>query len=196
MFEQPIVQVRIEDGRAERVLPAGATVNFSLSLSRDGRRLAYRSVESRTMGDVFVLETGTKRATKLTDVNPELHTLELGDMKPVKWRSFDGFEVWGLLLTPPQKGPMRKLPLLVYCHGGPGGGVTLGLFPQFMHVAGQVDPYPNEAMASAGFAVLFPMPRGGAGYGEAGQRAIVNSWGETDYKDIMAGVDALIAAAI
>jgi dipeptidyl aminopeptidase/acylaminoacyl peptidase len=40
------------------------------------------------------------------------------------------------------------------------------------------------------------MPRGGAGYGEAGQRAIVNAWGDADYKDIMTGVDALIAQGI
>ena len=29
--------------------------------------------------------------------------------------------------------------------------------------------------------------------GEAGQRMIVNGWGDGDYKDIMAGVDALVA---
>jgi dipeptidyl aminopeptidase/acylaminoacyl peptidase len=51
-------------------------------------------------------------------------------------------------------------------------------------------------MAGLGYAVLFPMPRGGAGYGEAGQRAIVNAWGEADYKDIMAGVDHLIAQGV
>jgi dipeptidyl aminopeptidase/acylaminoacyl peptidase len=84
----------------------------------------------------------------------------------------------------------------VYIHGGPGGGVTYGLFPQFMHIVPQVDPYPTAALASRGFAVLFPMPRGGAGYGEAGQRAIVNAWGEADYQDIMAGVDHLVAQGI
>jgi dipeptidyl aminopeptidase/acylaminoacyl peptidase len=196
MFEQPIVRVQIADGRAETVV-AGEAVNFSLSLSADGKRLAYRSVESRTMGDVVVTDLDTKRATKLTDVNPELRNFALGELKSVKWRSFDGFEIWGLLLTPPgTTGLAPRLPLVVYCHGGPGGGVTYGIFPQFMHIRGQVDPYPSEAMASAGMAVLFPMPRGGAGYGEAGQRAIVNAWGETDYKDIMAGVDALVAQGI
>jgi dipeptidyl aminopeptidase/acylaminoacyl peptidase len=84
----------------------------------------------------------------------------------------------------------------VYCHGGPIGGVTLGLFPQFMHVPGQIDPYPTESFASAGYAVLFPMPRGGSGYGEAGHRMIINDWGGPDYKDIMAGVDHLIAQGI
>jgi dipeptidyl aminopeptidase/acylaminoacyl peptidase len=59
-----------------------------------------------------------------------------------------------------------------------------------------VDPYPVEAMASAGMAILFPMPRGGSGYGIAGFRAIINRWGEDDYKDIMAGVDAMIAQGI
>ena len=114
----------------------------------------------------------------------------------MSWRSFDGMEIWGLLLTPPGYDGGRRLPLVVYCHGGPIGGVTLGLFPQFMHVPGQIDPYPTEAFASAGYAVLFPMPRGGSGYGEAGHRMIVNDWGGPDYKDIMAGVDHLIARGV
>jgi dipeptidyl aminopeptidase/acylaminoacyl peptidase len=179
------------------VIP-GPTVDYSFSLSRDGRRLAYRAVEGRTMGDVFVLDTPSGRSTKLTEVNPQLRDLALGEMKAVKWRSFDDMEIWGLLLTPPGyvEPPLRRLPMIVYCHGGPIGGVTYGLFPQFMHIPGQVDPYPTEAMASAGFAVLFPMPRGGSGYGEAGQRLIVNSWGEGDYRDIMAGVDEMIRRGI
>ena len=194
MFEQPIVRVWIDNGRSERV-PGGA-VDYSLSLTRDGARLAYRAVEGRTMGDVFVLNTASGRTVKLTEVNPELHGLETGELKAIKWRSFDGMTVWGLLLTPPHWTAGQKVPMLVYCHGGPGGGVTYGIFPQFMHTVGQVDPYPTEAMASAGFAVFFPMPRGGAGYGETGQRAIVNAWGEADYKDIMTGVDDLIAKGV
>lgn len=195
MFEQPIVRLWVEDGHAERVI-RGATVDYSISLSADGRRLAYRAVEGRTMGDVFVLDTTGGRTTKLTDVNPQLCDLALGELNAVKWRSFDDMEIWGLLLTPPGWAAGRRLPLLVYCHGGPIGGVTYGLFPQFMHVVGQVDPYPTEAMASAGFAVLFPMPRGGSGYGEAGQRLIVNAWGEGDYRDIMAGVDEMVRRGI
>jgi dipeptidyl aminopeptidase/acylaminoacyl peptidase len=65
-----------------------------------------------------------------------------------------------------------------------------------MHRVGQVDPYPVEALASAGIAVLFPMPRGGSGYGLEGFRAIVNGWGDVDYRDIMAGVDHLIATGL
>jgi dipeptidyl aminopeptidase/acylaminoacyl peptidase len=191
MFDQPIVRVWIDGGRSEAVVD-GPTANYSLSLSRTGGRLAYRSVEARTMGDVAVLDTATGRTAKISDVNPELRQWPLGTLTAIAWRSFDGMEIRGLLLTPPNVASPRKLPLIVYCHGGPGGGVTWGIFPQFMHLVSQVDPYPVEAMASAGYAVLLPMPRGGAGYGEKGQRAIVNAWGEADYQDIMTGVDQLI----
>jgi dipeptidyl aminopeptidase/acylaminoacyl peptidase len=194
MFDQAIVRVSPDSGKAERI--PGSVLAFNLSLSRDGSRMAFRSVEGRGMGDVFVLDLAKGAPRKLTDVNPELASLELGKLDVVRWRSFDGMEIWGLLLTPPGWTPGRKLPLLVYCHGGPNGGVTFGLFPQFMQTVGQVDPYGTEAMASAGYAVLFPMPRGGGGYGEKGQRMIVNSWGEGDYRDILAGVDDSIAKGI
>jgi dipeptidyl aminopeptidase/acylaminoacyl peptidase len=206
MFEMPIVRVSLADGKAER-LGTGATVEYSMSLSRDGRTLAYREVEARTMGDLVVMDVASRRKQRLTTVNPQLKELALGELKPISWTSFDGMEIWGLLLTPPGYDPpspeasagragKSRLPLLVYCHGGPIGGVTLGIFPQFMHVPGQIDPYPVEAFASAGYAVLFPMPRGGSGYGEAGHRMIINDWGGPDYKDIMAGVDHLITQGI
>jgi dipeptidyl aminopeptidase/acylaminoacyl peptidase len=195
MFEQPIVRVTVADGHAER-LSTGPTVACYLGLSADGRRLAYKSVEPRTMGDVAVMDVATRRATTITDTNPETRDIALGTLKPVSWRSFDGMEIWGLLLTPSDMTTGRRVPLLTYVHGGPGGGFTYGLFPQFTTGVSQVDPYPTTTFAGRGFAVLFPMPRGGAGYGEAGQRAIVNTWGESDYKDIMAGVDTLIADGI
>jgi dipeptidyl aminopeptidase/acylaminoacyl peptidase len=193
MFEMPIVRVSIDSGHADRVV-AGAVVNYSVSVSRDGRTLAYREVEPRSMGDIVLRDVASGRTTRLTNVNPELARFALGELKAIKWPSFDGMEIWGLLVTPPQYDGKRKLPLIVYCHGGPIGGVTYGIFPQFMHVPGQIDPYPVEALVGAGFAVLLPMPRGGSGYGEAGHRAIINAWGEDDYRDIMAGVDFLVAA--
>src|SRR5436190_16109748 len=196
MFEMPAVSVSIADGKAIRVGDVRATLFYNMSLSRDGRTLAYREVGARDMGDVVVMEVASKKTQRLTNVNPELKQFALGELKPVSWQSFDGMEIWGLLLTPPGYDAKSRIPLLVYCHGGPIGGVTLGIFPQFMHVPGQIDPYPTEAFASAGFAVLFPMPRGGSGYGEAGHRMIINDWGGPDYKDIMAGVDQLIARGI
>jgi len=196
MFEMPVVKVTLANGRAERLGDEHAALQYNTSLSRDGSAIAFREVGARDMGDLVVMDVATKKTRRLTNVNPELKQLALGEIKPISWISFDGMEIWGLLLTPPGYEGKSKIPLLVYCHGGPIGGVTLGIFPQFMHVPGQIDPYPTEAFASAGFAVLFPMPRGGSGYGEAGHRMIINDWGGPDYKDIMAGVDHLIARGL
>ena len=196
MFEMPAVRVSMADGTAERLGEPRPMLQYSMSVSRDGKSLAYREVGARDMGDLVVLDIASKQTRRLTTVNPELKQLALGTLEPISWKSFDGMEIWGLLLTPPGFDGKSRIPLLVYCHGGPIGGVTLGIFPQFMHVPGQIDPYPTEAFASAGFAVLFPMPRGGSGYGEAGHRMIINDWGGPDYKDIMAGVDHLIARGI
>jgi dipeptidyl aminopeptidase/acylaminoacyl peptidase len=206
MFEMPVVRVNLASGTATRAGEDKAAVAYSLSQTRDGKTLAYRDVNARDMGDLVTLDVASRKTTTIASVNPELKQLALGSLQPISWKSFDGMEIWGLLLTPPGYNPpssgaspgqaTRKLPLLVYCHGGPIGGVTLGIFPQFMHVPGQIDPYPAEAFASAGFAVLFPMPRGGSGYGEAGHRMIINDWGGPDYQDIMAGVDQLIARGL
>jgi dipeptidyl aminopeptidase/acylaminoacyl peptidase len=195
MFEQPIDRVWLDSGRMETLTPE-PVANFSVSVSKDGKKLAYKSVESRTMGDVVVMNLADKRVSRLTEINPQLRELELGELKPIHWKSFDGKEIWGLLLTPPGYKGGARLPTVVYCHGGPIGGFTYGIFPQFMHIPGQVDPYPSEAMASAGMAILFPMPRGGSGYGVAGFKEIIRAWGEGDYKDIMAGVDHLINQGI
>ncbi len=104
MFEMPIVRVTLADGKAERV-GTGATVEYAMSLSRDGRWLAYREVQARTMGDVVVMDVASRKIQRLTTVNPQLNDLALGELKPMSWKSFDGMEIWGLLLTPPGYDP-------------------------------------------------------------------------------------------
>jgi len=195
MFEQPLWRVSIETADAEPLHP-GPYVHFSPSVSRDGSILVSRVVEPRTMGDIEVMNLATKARKRITGVNPELATRPLGDLRALAWKSFDGSDIWGLLLTPPGYRPGARIPLVVYCHGGPTGGFTYGIFPQFMHRPGQIEPYAVEAMAGEGIAVLMPMPRGGFGYGEDGYRAIVKRWGVDDYKDIMAGVDHVIGQGI
>src|SRR5262245_14534091 len=77
MFEMPIVRVSLDSGRAERLSP-DPTVDYSVSLSRDGRTLAYRAVEARTMGDLVVLDLASGAKRTMTTVNPELESLRLG----------------------------------------------------------------------------------------------------------------------
>ena len=110
-------------------------------------------------------------------MDPELRDLEIAQTKAAQLAIVRRDGNLGLLVLPP--GPRAgRVPLLGYCHGGPRGGLTWELFPQFAHLVGQVEPYPVQALASAGFAILMPMPRGGSGYGEEAYSLIDNALGE------------------
>jgi dipeptidyl aminopeptidase/acylaminoacyl peptidase len=99
----------------------------------------------------------------------------------VRWTS-DGRSIEGLLYLPPQAAS-GKVPLVVNVHGGP-TGVWLENYSAF-----------TQFLVGHGWAVLLPNPRGSIGYGTAFAAANKNDLGGGDYRDIMAGVDAVIATA-
>ena len=197
MFEQPIVGVTVADGRAERV-GSGPTVAFSLSISarRPARSPTSPSKRGRwATSPSWTSPAGARRSSPTS--NPEIRDARAGD---VEAGVVEVVRRHGNLGAAADAVGRARWPARCRCWSTStavrAAGFTYGLFPQFMTGVSQVDPYPTTTFAGRGFAVLFPMPRGGAGYGEAGQRAIVNAWGEGDYKDIMAGVDKLIADGI
>ena len=97
----------------------------------------------------------------------------------VSWKS-DRFTIEGLLYLPPQASE-HKVPLIVDVHGGPTGAWEDSWLPFTQYLVGQ------------GWAVLRPNPRGSTGYGPDFAGANRNDMGGGDYRDIMAGVDAVLA---
>jgi dipeptidyl aminopeptidase/acylaminoacyl peptidase len=97
----------------------------------------------------------------------------------VQWRN-EGLSIEGLLYLPPQA-LSQKVPLVVDVHGGPTGAFEDGYYPLIEYMVGQ------------GWAVLRPNPRGSTGYGAAFAAANKNDLGGADYRDIMTGVDAVVA---
>lgn len=97
----------------------------------------------------------------------------------VRWSS-DGRTIEGLLYLPPAAAT-SKVPLIVDVHGGPSGVWTESYSPFAQFLVGQ------------GWAVLKPNPRGSTGYGTGFAAANRNDLGGGDYRDIMAGVDFVIA---
>jgi len=112
---------------------------------------------------------------------PELAPAGLRSVEPqlVQWMS-DGLTIEGLLYLPPDAGS-KKVPLIVDVHGGP-----FGAFENR-----------NDAfvafLVGHGWAVLRPNPRGSSNYGVKFAAANKNDLGGGDYKDVMAGVDAVVA---
>ena len=96
----------------------------------------------------------------------------------VHWSS-DGRVIEGLLSLPPQAAQGR-VPLVVDVHGGPLGAWSDG-YNQF-----------TNFLVGQGWAVLRANPRGSSGRGAAFASANKNDLGGGDYRDIMAGVDAVL----
>ena len=97
----------------------------------------------------------------------------------VRFESFDGTVVEGFLY--PAVGVAGKAPLVLSIHGGPHGMVARGFNATF------------QEMAAAGYAVLALNPRGSAGYGQKFSDGTLNDWGGGDYRDLMLGVDHVLA---
>jgi len=162
------------------------TLNFGTSV------VAQLSSNARYTGWVWLGTSGTQpntlyyeetldgpaRALKAPDLLPAAWTQVPAQV--IQWKS-DGFTVEGLLSLPPQSHG-HKVPLVVLVHGGPTGA--------------WLDNYDTltEFLLAQGWAVLRPNPRGSTGYGIAFEAANKNDLGGGDYRDIMAGVDAVIAA--
>ncbi len=79
--------------------------------------------------------------------------------------------------------PSGRYPLVMLVHGGPASSAK----PGWPRVAG--------VLASQGFYVLMPNPRGSYGQGEEFTRGNVKDFGYGDLRDILGGIDAAAAAA-
>ncbi len=158
-----------------------------LSHSRDGRTLAFTLDAADMPTEVYVQQGTEWSPRRLTTTNGWLAERALGKSEVITWKSKDGREVEGVLLYPVGYQPGTKVPLVVSAHGGPTSAHTNGF---------KGGASPGQTYAARGWAVLYPNPRGSTGYGEWWMHANTNDWGGGDYRDIMTGVDAVIARGI
>jgi dipeptidyl aminopeptidase/acylaminoacyl peptidase len=103
-----------------------------------------------------------------------------GESKKVHWMN-GSTRIQGWLLLPKDYSPEKTYPLIVSVHGGP-SAACLAYWDN--HFQG-----PFSAM---GYFALCPNPRGSYGQGEAFTKGNVKDFGGGDFRDVMAGVDALL----
>jgi len=167
---------------------AGKLLIGNPSLSKDGRLAAYTLGSADAPAEVYVSDLTFASPKKLTDINPQLRDIALGETEVITWKSTDGTPVEGVLLKPVGYQAGRKYPLLVEAHGGPTGATSVGFKASWGS--------PGQVWAGQGWAVLYPNPRGSTNYGEKFTRANIMDWGGGDYRDIMTGVDDVIKRGI
>ena len=165
----------------------GKTLSYG-SRSKDGKVVAVTMDTPHAPAEVHVTDASFTSFKKLTETNPQAANFALGETEVVTWKSSDGWEVEGVLLKPVGYTPGTRYPTLVVAHGGPAGA-----YVNNYRVGGLEG---GQFWAGQGWAVFYPNPRGSTNYGEKFLRANVNDWGGGDYRDIMTGVDALVARGI
>ncbi|KSV74464.1 hypothetical protein N182_27875 [Sinorhizobium sp. GL2] len=105
-----------------------------------------------------------------------------GIIEPYSWTAPDGLEIQGWVVRP--RDATGPTPLLVDVHGGP-----ISAHRNRWMVRGRATPL----LASVGWTIFFPNPRGSTGRGDAFARSVKGDMGGADVFDIISGVDALVA---
>ncbi|MCE1229650.1 MAG: S9 family peptidase, partial [Firmicutes bacterium] len=153
---------------------------IGLGSMTDDEQLWLISTSSDTdPGTRYLFNRKTKEA-KLEYVSREnLPREHMAAMKPIRYKSSDGLEI-PAYLTLPKGVPAKKLPLVVFPHGGPWARDSWGFngYAQFL--------------ANRGYAVLQPNFRASTGYGKAFLNAGNKQWGDTMQDDITWGVKHLV----
>ncbi|HEY7547031.1 MAG TPA: S9 family peptidase, partial [Blastocatellia bacterium] len=186
------------DTNEVKAITRGESVYSGFSLTKDSSRMAFLAQTPAMPNEVWVSSVASFNPVKLTTTNPQVAELALGQVEVIRWKSKDGMEIEGLLTKPVGYEAGKRYPLLTYVHGGPPGVFTLSFTPQLgsAPLPLQAEPYPLQAMAGQGYAILCANPRGSGGYGEKFRQANVKDWGYGDYQDIMSGIDYLIERGI
>ncbi len=156
----------------------------SFTVSANGT-VAYTLGSAHRPAEVAV--AGRRGARVLTSLNDDLlDDRTLGAVTELIYNSsFDGQEIQGWYITPPDFDPDRKYPLILEIHGGP-------------HLAyGAYFSAEMQLMAAEGYVVFFDNHRGSTSYGEEFALLLQYKYSSPeDFADHMSGVDALIEKGI
>ena len=130
------------------------------------------------------LADGSSPAAPISELNKDWNSVQLVKPQFFRYKSFDGVEIEASLLLPANYDGHSKLPLITLVHGGP-----TGRWSDSIQDWGQL-------LVGRGYAIFYPNVRGSTGYGEKFVEMNRADWGGGDFKDVMAGVDALIARGV
>jgi dipeptidyl aminopeptidase/acylaminoacyl peptidase len=146
-------------------------------------RFLYRFEDVTTPPDFYVADLNNiNEETRLTEFNPSIQdSLQLAGFDIIKWNSYDGLEIEGMLYHPEVHSANASAPLLLHIHGGPAGVFRNSFSPRY-HV-----------WAGLGYVQLAPNVRGSTAYGDDFLRGNMRDIGGGDYEDLMSGVDMMVA---
>ena len=163
-----------------------ATRNGSLSLSSDGKTLAFTRVAmhhpARGVRRRRSATARRRRPANLSKANSRLlAALDLPQPESVTVKGAGGTPMQMWILKPPGFDAKKKWPLAYLVHGGPQGAWEDGWSFRWS----------PQLWAAQGYVVALPNPRGSTGFGQKYVDEISGDWGGKCYEDLMKGVEYL-----
>ena len=145
--------------------------------------IAFTGGDTARPADVFALKGSA--AQRLTRLNEGwIAEKALARVEKLAVTAPDGKPIGAWLALPPGRQPDQRVPLILEIHGGP-------------HTAyGPMFSTDVQLYAAGGYAVLYTNPRGSTSYGEDFAKLIDRAYPGEDYGDLIAAVDAAIAAGV
>ena len=144
-------------------------VNFS----QDSSTMVFYLNSDTSPSNLYVHTIGSDKATRLTNTgNPNINEADLVDGEIIRFKSFDGLEIPGILYKPKQA-EYKKVPAVVFIHGGPGGQSRKGYSALTQH------------LVNNGYAIFKINNRGSSGYGKTFFHMDDKKHGDVDLKDVV-----------
>jgi dipeptidyl aminopeptidase/acylaminoacyl peptidase len=179
-----VYRVRPHDPQLDvRRVISGARTVTGLTTSMDAGRVAFTATDPVSPAEVFVCDADGGNERQLTHLNADFQR-EAGLSAPERFTyERAGYTLDGWVMMPADFEEGKTYPALLNVHGGPATQYGHVFFDEF------------QVYAGAGYAVIFTNPRGSQGYGEDFMRAVLTDWGNNDYLDVMAGLEAALERA-
>ncbi|HYO12341.1 MAG TPA: S9 family peptidase [Thermoanaerobaculia bacterium] len=162
-------------GMRPLALPAMPDADITgVRFSRDTKQMAFYA-ESSGPRNLFVRDMASGETRQLTRaLNPAIDPDHLVAGRVVRFKSYDGVEIPGILYKPHGASPDNKVPALIWVHGGPGGQSRIG-YNGFM-----------QYLVNHGYAVYAINNRGSSGYGKTFFSMDDRKHGSADLDDCVA----------
>ena len=159
------------------------TYNSGISLSSDGKTLAFERTSLTMPAEVFAAVSDGSGVRQLTHHNGSiLSSLKMNEAETFWFEGAGGTKVQAMMIRPPDFDASKKYPLLVVLHGG----------PQTMFSNAWGHRWNAQVFSAAGYVSLMINRRGSTGYGQKFTDEITNDWGGKPYIDVMNGVDFVL----
>ncbi len=152
-------ELRLFDGKtlkelAKPAIPAGSV--GTTAFHRGRAELAFSLNSAKGPNQLWTLDTTNNRVEQWTQAYAPagVDMAKFADQQIIRWKSFDGLAISGLLSQPPARFTGKR-PVLIDIHGGPEAQAKIGFLNRYNY-------FTNEL----GVAIIQPNVRGSSGFGK------------------------------